>query len=244
MEWVAEAIAGRVPLSVTVAEPSVAAQIAFARAAIDVGASWIVLQPPPVRNSSEAELIRFFGKVADSVDLPIGIQNAPEYTGIGLSPAGIATLARQHANFSILKGEGPVLSVRTIIEETEGLLAVFNGRGGLELTDNLRAGCAGMVPGSEACDIQKRVYDLATSNNPADREAAEQLYQQILPLLVFLMQSLDNFLCYGKRLAALRYDIGQVYARGPSTAPTKFGLSCLLNAASSLWPNSKIASLT
>lgn len=243
MEWVAEAVAGRVPLSVTVAEPSAAAQIAFARAATGLGADWIVLQPPPVRNSSEAELVRFFGTVADGVDLPIGIQNAPEYTGIGLSPAGIATLARQHANFTVLKGEGPVLNVRAIIEETKGLLAVFNGRGGLELTDNLRAGCAGMVPGAEFCDVQKRIYDLATTADPADREAAERLYQQLLPLIVFLMQSLDNLLCYGKRLAALRYGIEQVHARGPSLSPTAFGLSCLRNAAAPLWPDAKLTDL-
>ncbi len=28
----------------------------------------------------------------------------------------------------------------------DGRLAVFNGRGGMELPDNFRAGCAGLVP--------------------------------------------------------------------------------------------------
>lgn len=237
LEWSAEGIAGRVPLCVTVAEPSAPAQIAFARTAAGLGADWIILQPPPVRSSTEIELIRFFGQVADAVDLPIGVQNAPEYIGIGLSPAGIATLARQHENFTVLKGEGAVLGVRAIIEATEGRLSVFNGRGGLELIDNLRAGCAGMVPGAESCDIQKRIYDLTMSADIADHAEAQRVYQSALPLIVFLMQSLDNLLCYGKRLAAQRYGIETVYDRGPSLAPTEFGLSCLRRATAQLWPN-------
>lgn len=237
LEWTAESASGTVKLSVTVAEPSVAEQVDFARRAVALGADWIVLQPPPVRSASEAELIRFFGAVADAVDAPIGIQNAPEYTGIGLSVEGIATLARNHANFRVLKGEGPVIGIRKIIEQTAGTLAVFNGRGGLELTDNLRAGCAGIVPGAESCDIQKQIFDLATSSDPAARAEGEARYRDLLPLVVFLMQSLDNLLTYGKLLAALRYGIDAVHSRPPAQAPDPFGLACLSQAASHLYPD-------
>jgi 4-hydroxy-tetrahydrodipicolinate synthase len=237
LETTAEVAVGRTKLSVTVAEPSISGQIEFARRAVDLGADWIVLQPPPVRSASEAELIRFFGAVADAVDSPIGIQNAPEYTGIGLSVAGIATLARNHANFRVLKGEGPVISIRRIIEETAGTLAVFNGRGGLELTDNLRAGCAGIVPGAESCDVQKRIFDLVTSNDRGLQAEGEALYRDVLPLIVFLMQSLDNLLTYGKLLAALRYGIERVNSRTPTMAPEAYGLACLRHAAQHLWPS-------
>ncbi len=246
LEWTAETASGRLPLSVTVAEASVGGQIGFCRRAIDCGAAWLVLQPPPVRSASEAELIRFFGAVADAVDAPIGIQNAPEFTGIGLSPAGIATLARNHANFRVLKGEGPVVDVHRIIEETAGTVAVFNGRGGLELTDNLRAGCAGMVPGAESCEVQKRIYDLCTSTDPDDQARAEALYRDLLPLVVFLMQKLDNLLTYGKLLAALRYGIPAIYFRTPAQPIDPFGLTCLARAAGHLWPDldmSRLAAL-
>jgi len=42
-----------------------------------------------------------------------------------------------------------------------------------------------------------------------------------------LMQSLDNLLCCGNRLAAQRYGIETVYYSGSSLAPKEFGLSCL-----------------
>lgn len=237
LEWTMDAVSGRVPVSVTVAEPSVAGQIEFARRAADLGAAWIVLQPPPVRAAREDELIRFFGKVADAVPLPIGIQNAPEYIGIGLTPQGVGTLVRNHGNFRVLKGEGPVLSVKPYIDAADGLVDVFNGRAGLELIDNLLAGCAGIVPGAETVDFQKRIFDLVSTGDAADLQKAHELYRSLLPLVVFLMQSLDNLLCYGKRLAALRYGIGQVYLRDPASEPTEFGLRCLEGAARHLYPD-------
>lgn len=243
LDWTAEDLKGRLPLAVTIAEASAPEQIAFGRAAKAAGAGWVVLQPPPVRGVSEAEYVRFFGTVADGIDLPLGIQNAPEYTGIGVSNAAIVALARQHGNFKVLKGEGPALAIRQVIEDTQGELAVFNGRGGLELTDNLRAGCAGMIPGAESCDIQKRIFDLIRSSAPDDHGKAEALYRDLLPLVVFMMQSLENFLCYGKRLAALRYGIGEVRSRVPASLPNEFGLTALKNAARHLWPEIAVRSI-
>nr|WP_269144681.1 dihydrodipicolinate synthase family protein [Devosia faecipullorum] len=237
VDWVAEDVAGRVPLCVTIAENSIHGQRDFARYAQDAGAAWIVLQPPQVRGVGEAEYIRFFSGVADAVSVPFGIQNAPEYTGIGVSNAAIVELARRHANFRVLKGEGPALLIRRAIEETEGKLAVFNGRAGLELTDNIRAGCAGMIPGSESADIQKRIFDHATSADPARQAEAEALYRQLLPMVVFVIQSLENFLCYGKALAAARFGITDTTIRAPGILPTEFGLASLRQSVSALFPD-------
>ncbi|MBT6429097.1 MAG: dihydrodipicolinate synthase family protein, partial [Rhodospirillaceae bacterium] len=77
MAWAVEDVAGQVPLSVTIAESNVKGQTAMAQLAADLGASWVVLQPPPVRGASEAALIDFYGMVADGSPLPVGIQNAP-----------------------------------------------------------------------------------------------------------------------------------------------------------------------
>jgi 2-keto-3-deoxy-L-arabinonate dehydratase len=96
----------------------------------------------PTRDIKEADLLRFFSAVADHVNLPVATQNAPDLIGVGLGTTAIQTMRRNHGNITLLKGEGPVLTIRRIIKESEGTLAVFNGRAGLELTDNLRAGCA------------------------------------------------------------------------------------------------------
>ena len=114
------------------------------------------------------------------------------------------TLRRNHANFTLLKEEGPVVRVKEVIDQTAGTLAVFNGRAGLELPDCLRAGCAEIIPPFDCADVQVRVYELMASGDPDDELEAEKLYREILPLIVFTMQSLDTLLCYGKQVTAHR----------------------------------------
>jgi 4-hydroxy-tetrahydrodipicolinate synthase len=233
VEWVAQDLAGRLPFAVTVSGSSVDEVVKFARHAKACGASWVILQPPRVSGAGDAQLVPFFGAVMDRLDMTVAVQNAPEYIGIGLTSAGIAQLARAHANFTVLKGEGPVLQIRRVIEETEGRLAVFNGRAGLELTDNLRVGCAGMVPGVDFMDRQARAFELMRAGKESEAEA---VYREILPGIVFVMQSIDHLVCYGKRLAALRLRLGAVYDRPPAQAPDSFGLDCTRRYATALGP--------
>lgn len=235
LEWVGEDVAGRVPLAVTIAEPSVDGQSEMIRAAKAAGASWVILQPPPVAGLPEIEYLRFFGSVAERSELPVAIQNAAQYIGIGLSNAGLKTLNRNHPNVSLLKGEAPANAIRSLIEDTDGVFRVFNGRGGLELTDNLRAGCVGMIPAPECFDVQIKIYEAMQKGDEAE---AERLYRSVLPLITFLMSSIENFLCYGKRLTARRLGIplSDVQARQPSQAPTPFGLEMLTRLSAELGP--------
>jgi 4-hydroxy-tetrahydrodipicolinate synthase len=227
LEWVAEDLDRRLPLAVTVGEPSIQGQVEFIAAAKSLGASWVILQPPPVGGLSESEYLRFFGVVAEKSELPIAIQNAAQFLGIGLSNAGLKTLNRNHPNVCLLKGEGPAHVIQRLIEDTAGVFRVFNGRAGLELPDNLRAGCAGMIPAPECHDVQVKIYQLMKTGNPADEAEAERLYRSILPLIVFMMSSIDTFLCYGKRLTARRLGIDEVFDRSPCQRPTSFGLEML-----------------
>lgn len=236
LEWTAEALAGRLPLAVTVAEPSVGGQAGFVRAAKAVGADWVILQPPPVGGFGEAEYLRFFGGVAASTDLPVAIQNAAQFLGVGLSNAGLATLNRNHPNVCLLKGEGPAHVIARLIEDTRGVFRVFNGRGGMELPENLRAGCVGMIPAPECFDVQVRIYELMRSGRRDDEAEAERLYRTILPLIVFMMSSIDTFICYGKRITAQRLGIAEVFDRAPCQHPTPFGLAMTARASADLPP--------
>jgi 4-hydroxy-tetrahydrodipicolinate synthase len=234
MEWTAEALNRRLPLAVTIAEPSVHGQIGFARVAKDAGADWVILQPPPVAGLPEIEYLRFFGAVADGTDLPVAIQNAVQFLGIGLSNAGLKTLNRNHPNVCLLKGEAPAHVIERLIADTDGAFRVFNGRGGMELTDNLRGGCVGMIPAPECFDVQVRIYELMRTGAPADEAEAERLYREILPLIVFMMSSIDTFICYGKRITARRLGLADVLDRLPCQRPTGFGLEMARRLARAL----------
>jgi 4-hydroxy-tetrahydrodipicolinate synthase len=233
LDCVSQANRGRVPMSVTVAENSVAGQVEFAQLARDRGASWLVLQPPPVSHIEESQLLAFFSAIIDKVDLPVGIQNAPQYLGIGLSNAGLRELARRHGNFRVAKTEGSAVAIARLVEETEGLFDVFNGRGGYELPDVLRAGAAGVIPGGESFDHFVRVYEAMRAG---DEAAAEAAYRAVLPLVVFLEESIDHLVTYGKRVLAHRLGIDPGVAPLPSTLCTPFGLAAARRFADALSP--------
>jgi 4-hydroxy-tetrahydrodipicolinate synthase len=234
MDWAAEAVAGRVPLSVTIAENSLAGQQDVVRSAQALGASWVVLQPPPAPGASEAELIRFFGSVAEASELPVGIQNAPQFIGVGLSTAGLLAMSEQHPNISILKAEGPAAThIAPLAAEAGDKFRLFNGRAGIDITDSLRAGCHGIIPGVETCDRQVRIYESMAAGEEQD---ADRMFAEILPLLSFLMLGIEHFVCYGKRLAARRLGIGSVHDRMPAQHPTDFGLEALARWSTVLEP--------
>ena len=210
LECVSETVGGAVPLSVTIAENSVDGQIAFARAAVEAGASWIILQPPPVKDVPELALQRFFGRVADRIDVPVGIQNAPMYLGIGLSSEGLVSLNRQHPNIAILKSEDSPLEIARTVDETGGAYDVFAGRGGLELPELMRAGCVGCIPGVEVCDRLIRVSRMLEEGDAPEARAA---YREAEPVVIFLEQSINHFVTYSRELTARRLGLDRVEHR-------------------------------
>ncbi len=234
VEWAAEDLGGRIPLAVTIFGATPEEQSAAVAMAAANGAAWVVLQPPRIPGIAEPALVDFFARVIDRSPIPAGIQNAPELIGIGLGPSAVAELARRCANFTVLKGEGPATLIARVVEETEGKLAVFNGRGGLELPDNLRAGCAGLIPAPDCFEAQIAIYQ---AMRQGDEATAERLYRDILPAIVFVMQSVDHLLCYGKRLTAARLGL-TVHDRDPGLLPNTFGDAAVARFARAFGPMS------
>lgn len=233
VEWAAEDLAGRIPLAVTIFGSTPEEQIEAVAHAAAHGAVVAILQPPRTPGMTEAELQAFFGTVMERSPITMAIQNAPEYIGIGLTPPAIAELARRHANFRVLKGEGPAVLIRRVVEETGGQLAVLNGRGGLELPDNFRAGCAGLIPAPDCFEAQVALWAAMARGDEAE---AERIYREILPAIVFVMQSIDHLICYGKRLVAARMGLPKVYDRAPALEVTPFGEAAIARFAARLGP--------
>ena len=224
LECVCDTNQKRVPISVTISENSVAGQVNFVQIAKECGADWFVLQPPPVPDASEDQLVDFFSAVIEKIDGPVGIQNAPQYLGFGLSNAGIKKLVKRHANFQLIKTEFGSCDVKKLFEETEGKIDIFNGVGGCELPDVIRAGAAGVIPGAESFDVLLKVYNNMRMNN---EQEAEKLYREILPLLLFLEDSIDHLVNYGKIALARRLETLVGSPALPSMSCTDFGLQVI-----------------
>ena len=225
-------------MAVTVYGNSVDQQTRFAKMSQSIGADWLILQPPPVKGLSESDWLDFFSRVMDSTSLPVAIQNAPEYLGVGLSVKGLIVLQQRHPNFKLLKGEAHTGAIAEVIRAMQGKLSVFNGRGGLELTDNLRAGCVGIIPAPECVDRQIQIFELMEKEGAEAENEAERLYQEILPMNVFVMQSIEHLICYGKRILAARLGL-EVHDRLPAMNPNAFVLQRAQHYAKMLgpWPD-------
>lgn len=220
VRMVGDMIGGRVSYGVTVAEPSAAEQAAFVRESAAAGATWAILQPPPIKGISAADLIRFFGTVADASDLPVAVQNNPVNLDVSLSVDALVDLHRTHPNVSILKGEGWSVDIARVIDATDGAYAVLGGHGGIELPALLRSGGTGLIPAPDFLAPQVALWD---AWQVGDHARAEAIHRRLLPAIVFMSRSVPGMLCYGKRLMAERLGL-EVHDRAPALAPDAFGL--------------------
>lgn len=236
IDWVGEDINGRVPLAVTVGEGSVSGQIEFVKAAQSVGADWVILQPPAIAGVPESEYVRFLGDVAAKSELPLAVQNAPGLMATSLSNNGLKELNRQHPNVCLLKGEGPATYLKQLMDDTNGAFDIFGGMAGIQFPDSLRAGCVGMIPAADLFDPQVIIYELIQQGTPESIAEAERLHKELLPLIVFMMSSVENFIAYGKQLLAQRLDLPNGKARQPSLPVTEFGLQVMSHWAERLGP--------
>jgi 4-hydroxy-tetrahydrodipicolinate synthase len=143
-------------------------------------------------------------------------------------------LNRQHPNVSIVKVEATALAVARLHDEVEGMVDIFNGRGGIEMVDSLRAGAVGIIPGGESFDVLVRIFEAAWSKTPEGEAEADRLYSSILPLLVMLMDSMECFLLYGKQVLGERLGIAETSPREPHGLASAFGLGLVRRHAAAL----------
>jgi 2-keto-3-deoxy-L-arabinonate dehydratase len=213
--------AADLPLGVTISGNSIAEQKALISVAEAAGADWLILQPPLAGTYQASEYVDFFAAVGQSTTLPIAIQNAPQYLGRSLSNDDIALLKSHCPNFKIIKSETGPMDLAALVSRQKEALIVMNGRGGLEMTDCLRAGCQGFIV---APDVLPGVLSCWKAWQSGDEAKAEAAYAAFLPAAIFGMQSLETLACYGKRIFGLRAGI-PIQDRAPALRPDAFGLA-------------------
>ena len=222
IELVAENCVGSIPIAVTIQGSSFHEYIKLIDVAKNNQADWIILQPLIKKNTTDKDCYNFFKKLIPYVgDTIVGIQNAKEYLGVGLKSKDIIKLYKTYDNFRAIKGESSAALIQSEISKYPKDLRVFNGRGGQEIVDNFIVGCRGIVPALENADNFIKIYKYI-QNKKFDN--AHKEYMKILPSIVFIMQSINSLVCYGKRICAYRMGVKTIYDRSPGMIPTSFGL--------------------
>jgi len=210
-----EQVEGRVPVIVTTSHYSARVAAERSRAAQDAGAAMVMLMPPYHGATLRLEqdgLRRFFGTVAEAVDIPMMIQDAP-MSGTPLSADFLAQLAIEIPNVQYLKIESPQAATkleRVIDLAGEDCPGPFDGEEGITLIPDLEAGATGTMPSAMIPDVIGKIIH---SWLDGDEEMARTIWDAWLPMIHY-----ENRQC-GLRATKVLMAEGGIIASETTRAP-------------------------
>jgi 4-hydroxy-tetrahydrodipicolinate synthase len=231
---VVEHVAGRVPVVVSADGAGTAVAVDRAVRAAGIGADALMVLPPYLVKPGPAALLDYYTRIACAVDIPIMVQDAPQLTGVAMSPALWTTLVRRAPNACYVKAEGTPQghTISAAIEESAGALRVFCGWGGLGIIDALERGAIGSMPAANFTSEFARIH---ADWDSGDRQAASDLLHATLPYSVWAMQSLDHSVTSAKRELKRRGVIADDRLRQPAVP-----LDALANAQLDSWIDDRL----
>jgi 4-hydroxy-tetrahydrodipicolinate synthase len=222
-----ERVAGRLPVIVTTSHYSVRVAAARSRAAQDMGAAMVMLMPPffgATLTVPRPAVIEYFKQVADAIDIPVMVQDAP------LSPtplpAGLLIdLVTQVPQVRYAKIEVPQAAdkLHSLVSALgDGLTGPFDGEESVTLIPDLDAGAKGTMPSSM---VPGELGEIVRRYLAGDRPGAARAWEGLLPLIHF-----ENRQC-GLRAQKILLAEGGIVASertraplGPVSARTRRGL--------------------
>jgi 4-hydroxy-tetrahydrodipicolinate synthase len=210
-----EQVEGRVPVIVTTSHYSARVAAERSRAAQDAGSAMVMLMPPYHGATLRVEqdgLRRFFGTVAEAVDIPMMIQDAP-MSGTPLSADFLAQLAVEIPNVQYLKVESPQAATkleRVIDLAGEDCPGPFDGEEGITLIPDLEAGATGTMPSAMIPDV---IGEIIHSWLDGDEEMARTIWDAWLPMIHY-----ENRQC-GLRATKVLMAEGGIIASETTRAP-------------------------
>jgi 4-hydroxy-tetrahydrodipicolinate synthase len=162
-------------------------------------------------------LVSYYDRMAEASGLPIMVQDAPQLTGVSMSPELWARMADATPGIRYIKAErtpqGPTIS--ETLRLCGDRLDVFCGWGGLSLLDALERGAVGSMP---APNFTRFFADVQRTWERGDRAGAEQLFDRGVPFVMWTMQSIDHSVTAAKVELHRRGVIASAQLRQPALA--------------------------
>jgi 4-hydroxy-tetrahydrodipicolinate synthase len=218
LDLVVQHTAGRAYVIANVLAGSTAAAVHRAEAAKSNGADAVMLPAPVFNSADDAGLFAHYATVAQTVDLPIVVQDAPSMSGNELSVDLLLRLARDLEQVVALKieSEPSAPKIGRIVAELDGEASILGGGGGLDFVHELERGSDGTMPGPGLADLFQRVWYLYRDGHADD---ARDEFQRLLPLLVLALRSMDTFLFVEKEILRRRGVLSTARLRLPVSSP-------------------------
>jgi 4-hydroxy-tetrahydrodipicolinate synthase len=176
-----DAVAGRLPVLVGVAESATRTACRLAADAKDLGADGLMVLPGMIYPADTEEAVAHFRQVARASDLPVMIYNNPVAYGIDLPAEGLAALADEPTIVAVKESSDDPRRLTDIVNATGERFTLFCGVDDLALESAL-LGCTGWVAGLVNAFPHEsvRLWRLATEGR---WEEARDLYRWFMPLL-------------------------------------------------------------
>ncbi len=186
-----------------------------ARAAADAGANALMIMPPFFLSPDAQSIRGHMEAIVEAVSIPILIQYSPNQTGLRLPLSFFIDLARQYPQIRYVKVDstpsGPVISA--LRDASQGRLECFIGYAGLQMVDAFTRGAVGCMPGCSLPEPYQEVYQALRRN---ELQEAARLHELFLPLINFMMQSLEFIIQCEKLILCWRGIIDTGYCRHPA----------------------------
>jgi len=202
---VCQAAEGRGYCVISVGAESVVEAVELAQHAECLGASAVMAIPPVTASVESAATREYFAKIADSVSIPLVVQDASSYFGAPIDPSIYLSLLEQFGVERIFfKPEASPLgsNLSKLRDATHGKARIFEGSGGINLVDCYRRGIVGTMPGMDLLD---GIVALWNALEAGDEERIYQLSLPIGALVALQLQAgLDGFLAIEKHLLMKR----------------------------------------
>ena len=204
-EQLVEFTAGRGAVFMSVGAESGATARSHAIAAEKAGCDAVMAVPPMTARLPAAAVVDYFREIAESVSLPLIVQDASGYVGQPIPHSACVDLLVRYGPEKILfKPEasplGPNLSA--LRDATGGRARILEGSGGIMLVDRYRRGIVGTMPG---VDLLDGVVALWRALEAGDDETTYSISLPLSAIVALQMQAgLDGFLAIEKYLLVKR----------------------------------------
>jgi 2-keto-3-deoxy-L-arabinonate dehydratase len=207
--------AGRLGVVGNAAMTSVAGGVEAVRRVYRAGAQVAMVRPSSLEGVGEDELFETVAAVAEGGGLPLVVQDAPQNTGVQMSPRFLARLLREVPRVAAVKVEppGPAPKMSQIVEELSGAPGVIiGGSGGLDYPHELERGAVGTMPGPAYPEMFRAVESLYAAG---ERREAFRIFSRVLPLMTICNRGMETFLHVQKHVLVRRGVLRTTYLRRP-----------------------------
>ena len=179
--------AGTLPVTLGATGAGTKATVDYCVQSQEIGAAAVMVSAPSMGKPNLDSLLIHYERIAESIDIPIVVQDYPQTSGVQMPPAFFGRVVENIPKAHYLKLEDPPTPTKiTAIKDVIGdKMSIFGGLGGVFLLDVLRRGSSGAMTGFAYPEV---LVAICNHMYAGETSAAESIFRTNLPAFLFEFQ--------------------------------------------------------